>query len=508
MKAFLTLFCSLAIPIVGVTQDHCMVDTLTALLANRSSAERYGILRQMTFEYVDKDNQKALAIAKIADEEATRSKDSALIVASGRIVGQILIRLGRVEEAISILIPLKDIRKYPKEHVTILNSLGISHIFLGKLDEAFGYYLETIAAAEKYSDSTYLSIGLKNLGLAYYKLKDYAKALPFLIRSYSLERALGEINHLTLMNISLCYSQLGDYGNARSYLMEGIALCSPRCSSRDLVHFKYAIGCIYLGEEKVDSARIAFESSLSFAREAKELRMQLDNVYALADIHVAQNNFIRAERLLKEGEDIIESGVPFNMEKIKIYSSLAKLYMALKNFEKAAIYQSRYIVLRDSIYDESLTTNLMRIETEYRAREDKIKLAVQEERIALKEEVIAKQKALNVAIAILAITAVGLCVVLHKNYRTKKGLSELLEQKVRERTAAMEYSRKSLLRSLDERDLLIKRMTKRFLNTAYTIEGLCYAGDQEGFGPKVTSYFVRIRTALNRFDAYCKIDKI
>lgn len=482
-----------------------MVDSLGLLLKDRSSSERYTILHQLTGEYFDIDIEAALVIARMAEKEAKKSGDSALIVKSARVLGKNLIRQGRIEEAISVLLPIKDARNHPGELVAILNSLGVCQAYLGKWDEALGYYFETIAIAEKQSDSTYLSIGLKNLGLAYYKLKDYAKALPFLIQSYSIEKALDEINHMSPMNISLCYSNIRDYENARAYLMESVRLCGSQCPTSSLVHVRYAMGCILLGEHKADSASIAFESSLKFARSANDSRMQLDNIYQLADLYKGKSDFFQAEKLLKEGEDIINNGIPFNVEKIKIYSSLAELYLGLKNFEKAAIYQSRYISLRDSIYDESLTTKLMKIESEYLARENQLKLAVQEERIILKEEMIRKQKALNIAITTLAITAVGLCIVLYRSYKTKKGLNELLEQKIRERTIALEEARNSLLISLNERDLLLKRVTKEFLNIAYTIEGLCYTGDQEGFGPKVTSYFIRIRTALNRVGAYSNI---
>ena len=502
MRIFIILILLWSVCISAFSQDPRVVDSVDALLVNKSSSERYTILRQMAIEYVGKDNQRALDIARMAAEEASNMADSAAIVTSGRMIGQILNRLGKVEEAISVLMPMKHVRNYPGELVAILNSLGVSCVYLGRFDEALVYYFGTIAIAEKQGDSTYLSVGLKNLGLAYYKLKDYAKALPLLVRSYSLEKALDDINHMTPMNISLCYYQLKDYKRARRFLKESIALCGARCSTISLIHIQYAMGCIYLGEGKADSARTAFENSLRFATEKKEPRMQLDNIYFLADIHAAEKNFLKAEKYLKKGEDIITSGTPFNIEKIKIYFSLAELYLTLKDFEKASSYQSRYITLRDSIYDESLTTKLIKVESEYLSRENRLKLAAQEERILLKEEVIQKQKALSIATTILAITALGLCMVLYRSYRAKKDLNKLLEHKVRERTIALEESRDSLLRSVNEKDLLLKRVTNEFLNTAYAIEGLCHTGGQEGFGPQVTSYFIRIRTALNGVGAY------
>lgn len=87
MKICITVLLLWVVPVDAFAQNRHIVDSLEALLKNRSNSERYAVLRQMVDEYIDKDNEKALAIAGAAAVEASRSADSALIVSSGRTIG-------------------------------------------------------------------------------------------------------------------------------------------------------------------------------------------------------------------------------------------------------------------------------------------------------------------------------------------------------------------------------------------------------------------------------------
>ena len=66
---------------------------------------------------------------------------------------------------------------------------------------------------------------------------------------------------------------------------------------------------------------------------------------------------------------------------------LVKIVLAIlaksKNFKKVEFYQSKYITLKDSIYNKELTTNLMKIEAEHLEKENKEKIEFQNRILAL-----------------------------------------------------------------------------------------------------------------------------
>jgi tetratricopeptide (TPR) repeat protein len=149
-------------------------------------------------------------------------------VENERLKAQILYKLGRPQDAIEVLRPMhrcENLEKIKEEYLNVTNLLGVCYMTIGEFDKALGYYFETSEAASKMNDMEYVAISLKNIGITYYKLKDYGKALPFMLKSYSTEQLLNIRNVATPMNISLCYTNLGDYENARLLLRESISIC-------------------------------------------------------------------------------------------------------------------------------------------------------------------------------------------------------------------------------------------------------------------------------------------
>ena len=57
---------------------------------------------------------------------------------------------------------------------------------------------------------------------------------------------------------------------------------------------------------------------------------------------------------------------------MQLYGQLAKIYEKIGTFQRSLIYQSKYIeLIKDSVYTEELTKNLMRVEAEFKERESK-----------------------------------------------------------------------------------------------------------------------------------------
>lgn len=173
-------------------------------------------------------------------------------------------------------------------------------------------------------------------------------------------------------------------------------------------------------------------------------------------------------------------------------------------FEIDTEYQSRYIARKDSIYDESLTTKLMKVESEFLTRENRERLAAQAEIIALNEKVIRQQDGINLLISLFSVMLMFFLIFFYRGYQMKKNINNLLEKRIGERTRELEDSRDSLLRLLYEKDLLIQRILQAFSNTRKTIEGLCANGGLESVHPSEIGYHGRILLTLNQFANYCQ----
>jgi hypothetical protein len=106
----------------------------------------------------------------------------------------------------------------------------------------------------------------------------------------------------------------------------------------------------------------------------------------------------------------------------------------------------------------------------------------------------------------IALITVAFLIFLYLDYRRKRDLNIMLDQKIKERTRELESSRDELMRAVKEQDLRIHRASKDFSETMSTIKGLCVTGMIEVTDPTACSYmkmidksFVQLVSSLDRF---------
>lgn len=467
-----------------------------AVPQNEIRGDRYPVLHKLAVEYSDKDNEKSLTFAQQAGDAALISGDSLWIVKSIRLKGQILSKLERLPECYEELesaLAISERQKATEEYIVLTNLLATHYLFQSQFDKALELYFKAHDLAIQENDTLNVKMSLNNIGMTYYKLRDYERGLRFLKRGLAIEKSIGQLSVGTLLNISLCYAFLMDFSNARSYLNESLEVCGSACPDQFKTHLNYASGVICLGLNQARKAEAAFLESYSYAKKMDDARMQLDNIYYLAEINIDKKQLMKAMKYLEEGEDIVSAGVPFNLEMIKIFSQFSELYLAMKNYERGSFYQSKYISLKDSIYNDVRTTNLMKTEAAYLERENNIKIAAQKEIIALKEEVIRRQTNLNIAISFLGLMTLICLIFIFRNFRRKRNLNILLEKKVKERTIALELSESMLVNAVREKNFRMSLASNAIAESVSTIEGLCLNGIKELSDPFSRSYLEKIK---------------
>lgn len=193
-----------------------------------------------------------------------------------------------------------------------------------------------------------------------------------------------------------------------------------------------------------------------------------------------------AQIALKKAEVLgIESS--YNEVLIETYKEFYELYNGLENYEQSSFYQQKYIALKDSVYSEKLIDNLAKVQTEYAER---VNLAT----IAAKEEIIQRQRSLNVAIVVIAVLAAMLIFVLYRSNQVKKkvnaALSEAkaiiedqnrqllssnidLDKEVKVKNADLEKANESLRRVNDELDNFIYKTSHDIRGPLASLKGMC-----------------------------------
>ena len=493
-----TLHLLLTVATAAGAQNQVVIDSLNKLLTNKTGSDRYPPLYELAFEYIDRDNERALQIIQEAEDAALLSGYSLLIVKSMRVKAQVLSRLERFSESIVCgekALSIAGNNAFYNEQAMVLNSLGGPYAFHLRFDKALEYFFEALHLARAAGDSSLFATAMHNIGLIHYRLENYETALHYLLRALETSHLINEVRYDELRNISLCYAYLKDFDNAEYYLKESLKKCGPSCSDKGIMKSKFAEGLVSYCKEDYDMATLQLFESYALAQKLESIRFQLEIIYLLTDMQLKQKKIHQAKNLLMDGERLIARGSGLNLEKLRIFNMLFKMHLAAGNYREGAFYQNKYITLKDSLQSYGLTTRLMEIESKFKQKENREIIAKQSEIIKLKEQVIARQQILNAVTGLLVLITGAFLFFLFQNYRKKKKLNIVLDQRVKERTHELEVSRNILLSQLRQKDLIISRISGRVREQVRTLKALHSTAMGELSDPIALQYIQRIDVA-------------
>jgi tetratricopeptide (TPR) repeat protein len=459
------------------------IDSLTLVLKESTGQDRYNVLDKLAYEYVWVIDSIALPYATEALEMSWQFGDSARIVKSGRVKLMVFNGLLSYDSTIAlsrIILPIAKRTNNVTEIERILNLLAIAHTHNAEYDKALVYNFESLELRKKHADSLSMSIALNNVGLVYYKLENFNRALDYFkqglkfrkLNAKSLTDAEKASLATAFTNMSLCYSFMVNLDLAEGYLTNAYKLCTEGCDDGILAGVHFAAGILQFKYGDMQKASASFLESLLLARKVSDKQGELDNLSFLSKISVRSNDLGLGEKYLLEAEPLFETGVPFRAELLNVYEQLSEIYTKTGSYRKAAHFQSKFIELREKVYNKQLTINLMNVQAQYQERENKAKIEAQSRILALSNEVISKQRALNMVALVVGLLLTIVVISLIQNVKRKKRSNFILEQKVKERTIELEFNHNLLLKSFHERDVQFQKMSTEIKSSLATIRGL------------------------------------
>lgn len=493
------------------------IDSLENLLKDALEKDRGVLLLDLSIAYFPENPEKSLMLLNEARDLALNKGDSLLLVKSGRIKGQILRRLDRVNESLVILsevLPVAKRNSYVADHTYILNALAIAFTYQANYDKALLYHFESLAIRENLGDKSEISITLHNIGFVYFKLKNYPEALKYYQRSLELKKESGDTYDLDrlLINIGLCHNQVKNYEEAKLNFKRAFEACGKECNDAITMEGLFGLGVAAYGLKSYDEARDHFKESNNLAIQIDNKRFQLENQVYLGRIEIAVGNFLKAQEILMATE-AIAIGTEYNQLLIDIYKTFSELHSQTREFEKASFYQNKYINLKDSIYSEELIKNLAQVQADYAERENLKTIAAKDQILIAKEEALARQRMFNIAVVIIAVLAGLLVFVFYRSNlvtrRVNAALSEaketieiqnrqlqeaksMLEDKVAQRTLQLQVANDSLKRVNEELDNFIYKTSHDIRGPLASLKGICNVAIMDVKDPIALDYLHKL----------------
>lgn len=488
-----TLACLLLYSISGAQK----IDSLKRLLPATTGRVHCDVLYQLAYEYIDVDNPVGLQYAAAALTEAGKLGDSLRFVKAGRVKALAFTRLKQLDSAIylfNLVLPVAERNGFTDLIKSILNGMALAYTYEARYDDALRYHFRSLELREVSGDKSEIFIALLNIGFNYYKMEHYEKALSYYERAFKLKDDVKKnLNPwMIFVNMSLCYAYTDNFSKAKYYLDRLVSICADTCSELVISNVKFSAGVISFRQQKYAEAEAFFLESYALSERLNDQRILMDNIVYLSQVYIHANNLKLAEKYLTRAEKLVSAGTPYNLELINIYNMLFTLYANSGDYRKVSLYQRKYIQLKDSIFNEELTKNLMKLEAEYLERENRAKIEAQDRILALNQAVIVRQRLISAFVGLIAILLVVVAVILIRINRLKRSANRVLEEKVKERTRELELNRDTLQRSLDERSVVFHKVSTDIRSSLATIRGLCSLGLTEKEATDRNQYIRRI----------------
>ncbi|MEZ5039926.1 MAG: tetratricopeptide repeat protein [Saprospiraceae bacterium] len=380
---------------------------------------------------------------------------------------------------------------YQKGVFFAYNTIGLSYNASGPIDSAYLYTKVALDLAIVLDDPYCLAIAKNNIGTYYLNQGNYPLSLQYFQEALVHDGETGEfIDPMsTYANIGIIHEELGDEKKAIDYYLKSAEAARLKGGEANLAYAQLDIGYVDCMLEKYDSALQHYQDALVIYKKLKHQNRVAETLYYIGEIYQYQKYFEKALAIQKEALQIYqqihsvadipsmygvianlykemeryEEAIAYYKEAIKLaqdgiltsllptmYKDLSMIYVDIHDYENAYHYNVMYEALKDTLFNEITHDRIAKLETTYELKVEQAeneKLINEQKHQAL---ILGQRTLMAIGASLIALLVVIITIILYKSNRVKAKLNRDLEQKVEERTAALEAANQKLLQSNDE----------------------------------------------------------
>jgi tetratricopeptide (TPR) repeat protein len=326
--------------------------------------------------------------------------------------------------------------------------IGVAYWTKGSYDQALVNIQNGLELYAVLNDSLGQANCLMNQGLVFHDQQDFDRALEQFLNALDIFKRLDQNGRVatTYAKIGTSLMEIKELVKSKEYLLKALDIHRKNGFLYGEAEALNRLGLLELVNEHFPSARDFLEQANKISEEINDKEGQAKYYEDIARVYVKLGALDQAELMLQMGANIaLELGL--NNRLRTIYFELKKIYDLRGDLRKSLSYADKYITLRDSLFNEETSRNLVEFEKQLAVSEQVRLLELKESEI----EVLEKNARISwlIRLIILVVVAFGTLIfyLLHKQQKSKllqkeekaeqesKALNYQLEQKNRELAA-------------------------------------------------------------------------
>ncbi len=328
---------------------------------------------------------------------------------------------------------LADSLQYPRGQVSALENLGWIFYRKGDYSKSLDVSTRALSISRQLGDDGMEAKCLINIAAIYYEQKQFDQAIDQFKAAFEVAERLGDwyLMSRCYNNIAYTYVGLGKIDSAYTYARKALSASNVSGDKYMLAFAMRTLGDIDLLKGDHEEALNHFNDCLELSLTEGNTFLRASVLHRLGKTHNHLGNTAKAINYLNENISIAEK-YGFKDELERAYKMAAEIFYARNELEKAYQYQSKYIELHDSLYNQRSGEQiaLMQIRFDTEMKQAQIELLTKQDEIKAGE--IERQRGwIYFYVACLALFVV-LAFVLFFYSRRNRRANILLQEKNRE----------------------------------------------------------------------------
>lgn len=262
------------------------------------------------------------------------------------------------------------------------NGLALLYQRMNKQEDALLFFLKASALNEQLGDFLDLSNNYRNLGRFYYFQKNYDKSLDY----FSMAKdVLPE--PIEALSLAIIYTGLGSiYSNkgfagfdlelAQSQYFSALALFQDAGDSSNIAMSYNNLGLVYEQSEKYQQAVNYYQKSLDIKKILGNKKGIVVTYLNIGNVLKKNENYLQSLEYYEKGR-LLSIELKDNLNYLHLLSNIVDVKMELGHTDEAARLFEEYRELRDSIYNEEQSKQLVELQTQYETEKKDREIALQ-----------------------------------------------------------------------------------------------------------------------------------
>ncbi|HET6544111.1 MAG TPA: tetratricopeptide repeat-containing sensor histidine kinase [Chryseolinea sp.] len=328
---------------------------------------------------------------------------------------------------------LAEVLNYERGLAWALENLGWLSYRRGDDSKAFQLATEALKLSQKFHDYPAIARCLNSIASTYYEQKQYDIALSNFKGALDAAKRGSDKTAIarSMNNVAFTMMYLDKYDSAAIHAEQAVRL-SQQAQSTYLEGYAYrTLGDVDLHYKRVEASLAKFRATLQFAEKSHNMFLKTSTMHRVGKAYILLNKPDQALKLLLEN---IELAKKYGYrDEVEYALKLTSEAYAAKNLPaKAYEYQSRYLQLHDSLYDQRNSEHLAVMQARFEAPLKEAEIELLKKDTQIKQQEINSQKVwMYFTIGLLSLAAILVFVLLYSNWIKRKA-NDLLETKNQE----------------------------------------------------------------------------